>query len=91
MSIFKRSKSKEFLESLKKENFVVIPPDVPEVIKESKIKPTKCYCCHTLYQARKEHFRLEPDIAYRFEKYTVHTICPICRNLNAVEFEEAEE
>lgn len=87
MSIFKRSKAKAFAESLKKENFIVIPPDdtFPEVIKESKIKPTKCAGCRSIYQAKHKHLKMG------FDKGKKITECPLCHTENAVEFEEDAE
>ena len=91
MSFFKRSKTKKFLESLKKENMVVIMPDVPEVIKESKIKPTKCKYCKSTYQAKHKHIKGEQSIEFIRPIYKLLAQCPICKNFNEVEFEEDAE
>lgn len=88
MNFFKRSKAKEFMESLHKADIVAIPPDdtFPEVIKESVLKPTKCGGCHSIYQAKPKHIKGDP-----FHHYERKTICPICGYYNAVEFEEADD
>ena len=58
----------------------------PEVIKESKVKPTTCSLCHSIYQAKHQHIKRERDMAY-MDKYLIGTICPVCGCHNKVEFE----
>lgn len=62
--------------------------DVPEVLKESLIKPTVCEGCFSIYQAKHQHFVRERDIAYIDGRVKLHTVCPICGWHNKVEFEE---
>jgi hypothetical protein len=90
MSIFKRRKAKEFFKNLNGADFVVIPPDVPVVVKKSVIKPTKCKACLTIYQANHSQIKSERDIGYIHPKYNLFAECPICHNFNEVEFEEGE-
>ena len=91
MSIFKRRKAKEFFENLHKADIIVIPPDVPEVIKESKIKPTKCKYCKSTYQAKHNHIKGEQSLEFIRPIYKLLAQCPICKNYNEVEFEEDAE
>ena len=48
----------------------------PQVIKESKLKPTTCKGCFCVYQAKHKHI-----IGKRL------TTCPVCQTDNVVEFE----
>lgn len=69
------------------------PPksDLPEVIKESKIKPTTCKYCLSVYQAKHKHIKGEQSIEYLRPRFHLLAQCPICKNFNEVEFEEAGE
>lgn len=84
MSIFKK------LRPIKPIDELCPPPvvDVPAVIKTSKIKPTKCAGCFSLYQAEHKHLIFERDIGFIYPRYTIYTMCPICRCHNKVEFED---
>lgn len=62
--------------------------DLPEVIKPSKIKPTKCEFCKTIYQATPAHLKHDCDIGFLHERYNLFVQCPICKNYNTPEFEE---
>jgi hypothetical protein len=86
MSIFKKKPPIEVFCEIK-------PPklDIPEVIKKSKIRPTKCKYCLSIYQAEHKHIKHERDIGYLHEHYNLFVQCPICSNFNEVEFEEAEK
>ena len=53
----------------------------PEVIKESKIKPTTCKGCFCVYQAKHKHLKMAFTMGKRM------TTCPVCKTDNAVEFE----
>ena len=83
MSIFKKKKTEQAKELLQPP-----PLDVPEVIKESVIKPTKCEFCKTIYQAKQRHIKHVRDIGYIHERYTLYAQCPICSNYNFIEFED---
>lgn len=85
MSIFKKKKTVQA-----KELLANIKDMYPEVIKESKIKPTKCEFCKTIYQAKQKHIRHVRDIGNIHEKYkyTLCVKCPICSNYNPIEFED---
>ena len=67
----------------------------PRVIHESRIKPTTCEACHTVYQAVKYNLIQELDIARPYFGQVLRVInytkCPICDNPNLVEFEEVSE
>ena len=65
--------------------------DVPEVIKLSKIKPTKCQHCLTVYQAQHKHLIRERDMGYIVDHGKIFTRCPICLNGNLAEFEDDKE
>lgn len=71
---------------------IIEPPkfDLPEVIKESKIKPTTCKYCRSIYQAKRKHIKGEQAIEFIRPKYYLLAQCPICNNFNEVEFEEAD-
>lgn len=86
MSIFKKKKKPPI------EEFIDITPkfDFPEVIKESKIKPTTCKFCRSIYQAKHKHIKGEQAIDFIRTTYYLLAQCPICNNFNEVEFEEAD-
>lgn len=90
MNIFKKKKIDLIAENLAKADYIVIPSDVPEVIKESKIKPTKCKYCKSTYQAKHKHIKGEQSIEFIRPIYKLLAQCPLCNNFNEVEFEEAE-
>lgn len=90
MSIFKKKKKKKKNE-LAEELLQSLKPDVPVVIKEAKIKPTKCEFCKTIYQAKQKHIKHVRDIGCIHERYTLYVQCPICTNYNAIEFEDDAE
>lgn len=71
MSIFKKKKNEQ------------VKLDVPEVIKESVIKPTKCAGCFSVYQAKHRHIKNSYE---NFKKRV--TFCPVCMTENDVEFED---
>lgn len=92
MSILKKKKKERMIEA--QELLERLTP--PLVIRESRIKPTTCETCHTVYQAGKGNLIQELDIArpYAFGKVLRvinYTKCPICNNPNLVEFEEVSE
>ena len=89
MSILKKKKKERMIAA--QELIERLPP--PRVIRESRIKPTTCETCHTVYQAGKYNLIQELDIAspYAFGRVSRainYTKCPICDNPNLVEFEE---
>ena len=61
----------------------------PMVITRSRIKPTKCERCLSVYQASFEHIDVLPDIC-RIDRVVLGSRCPVCKYPNAVEFEEGE-
>lgn len=83
MSIFGKKKDLigEALVSIEPPKF-----DPPEVIKESKLKPTKCKHCHSIYQAQHKHIIRDLDYA-TLSRVATMTICPVCGCKNDVEFE----
>lgn len=58
----------------------------PEVIKESKIKPTTCRLCHSIYQAKHQHIKRERGLNI-YMSVVLYTECPVCDCTNEVEFE----
>lgn len=58
----------------------------PEVIKLSKVKPTTCRCCHSIYQAQHKHILITHDVD-SIDRHSLGTICPVCGCTNEVEFE----
>lgn len=82
MGIFKKKKPLDVKDILQPLNF-----DAPEIIKVSKIKPTRCARCFSIYQAKHEHFKFERDMGYITNKSIIYTECPVCKNFNKVEFE----
>lgn len=62
--------------------------DIPALLKMSRIKPTKCEVCQSVYQAEWKHIKYDRNIAY-IARQLIYTICPVCKSINKVEFEEA--
>ena len=80
----------KFLSKRKRKKLIVqehLIADIPRVIKESKIKPTRCEVCQSIYQAEWKHIKCDMDIAY-INGHLIYTRCPVCNCANRVEFEE---
>lgn len=82
---------KRFFEKLKKKKMnpggvILVEEDLyPKVIKETKLKPTTCAGCLTVYQAKAKHMNMA------FETGVRTTTCPICGTYNRVEYETDDE
>ena len=90
MSFFKKKKPYLMGEEIAK-TINAMCADQPVIIKKSVIKPTKCKSCLTIYQADHKHIKSERDIVCIHPKFNLFSECPICKNLNEVKFEEAED
>ena len=87
MNIFKKHKKSSAGDM---SNLLVIL-EQPKIIKEAKIKPTTCTRCQSVYQAKKDHIKYDRDFSLIREHYILYTKCPVCREINNVEFEITEE
>lgn len=71
---------------------IAVEVDIPKVIRETKLKPTVCSHCGTIFQAEPRHlcFADGPFCAFTGSKKS-SVICPICGAYNQAEFEVSED
>lgn len=56
-----------------------------KIIKKSKIKPTTCEYCNSVFQAKYRDLKQHPL------KTALEVNCPVCKNYNYVHFEEEKD
>lgn len=63
--------------------------DKPAVVKETVLKPVKCWFCHSIFAPMPRH--LETDIFTTKDNIKKVVRCPVCNATNEVDFVEVTD